>query len=68
MVALDSPSFGKCSDCAEGRSNAGIAAQPVIGESAVAMHINNILAKPALPLADGDHRRVLAVLRFLERG
>jgi DNA-binding NarL/FixJ family response regulator len=53
---------------AEGRSNAGIAAQLVIGESAVAKHINNILAKLDLPLAEGDHRRVLAVLRFLERG
>ncbi|MFE5541871.1 response regulator [Streptomyces sp. NPDC056492] len=51
---------------AEGRSNAGIAAQLVVGESAVAKHINNILAKLDLPQADGDHRRVLAVLRFLE--
>ncbi|TDU79503.1 response regulator transcription factor [Streptomyces sp. KS 21] len=51
---------------AEGRSNAGIAAQLVISESAVAKHINNILAKLDLPQADGDHRRVLAVLRFLD--
>ncbi|MFD7079397.1 response regulator [Streptomyces sp. NPDC059918] len=51
---------------AEGRSNAGIAAQLVVGESAVAKHINNILAKLDLPQADGDHRRVLAVLRFLD--
>ncbi|MFE6686183.1 response regulator [Streptomyces sp. NPDC057743] len=50
---------------AEGRSNAGIAAQLVVSESAVAKHINNILAKLDLPKADGDHRRVLAVLRFL---
>ncbi|MCX5149057.1 response regulator transcription factor [Streptomyces sp. NPDC048550] len=51
---------------AEGRSNAGIAAQLVISESAVAKHINSILAKLDLPQADGDHRRVLAVLRFLD--
>ncbi|MFE6843519.1 response regulator [Streptomyces sp. NPDC057686] len=51
---------------AEGRSNAGIAGQLVISESAVAKHINNILAKLDLPQADGDHRRVLAVLRFLD--
>lgn len=50
---------------AEGRSNAGIAGQLVVSESAVAKHINSILAKLDLPRADADHRRVLAVLRFL---
>ncbi|MER8046682.1 response regulator transcription factor [Streptomyces sp. NPDC094032] len=50
---------------AEGRSNAGIATQLVVSESAVAKHINSILAKLDLPRADADHRRVLAVLRFL---
>ncbi|MEV6976400.1 response regulator transcription factor [Kitasatospora sp. NPDC093806] len=50
---------------AEGRSNAGIAQALVVGESAVAKHINNILAKLDLPVVDADHRRVLAVLRFL---
>ncbi|MEU5009487.1 response regulator transcription factor [Streptomyces sp. NPDC021749] len=53
---------------AEGRSNAGIAAGLVVSESAVAKHINNILAKLDLPKADADHRRVLAVLRFLGVG
>ncbi|GHC51791.1 DNA-binding response regulator [Streptomyces cinnamoneus] len=53
---------------ASGRSNAGIAAQLVVSESAVAKHINNILAKLDLPKADADHRRVLAVLRFLGVG
>ncbi|WP_344574639.1 response regulator transcription factor [Streptomyces lunalinharesii] len=53
---------------AEGRSNAGIAAQLVVSESAVAKHINSILAKLDLPKAGGDHRRVLAVLRFLGVG
>ncbi|MGI5138402.1 MULTISPECIES: response regulator [unclassified Streptomyces] len=50
---------------AGGRSNAGIAEQLVISESAVAKHINSIFAKLDLPKADADHRRVLAVLRFL---
>jgi DNA-binding NarL/FixJ family response regulator len=50
---------------AGGRSNAGIAEQLVVSESAVAKHINNILAKLDLPKADADHRRVLAVLHFL---
>ncbi|WP_030398516.1 MULTISPECIES: response regulator transcription factor [Kitasatospora] len=50
---------------AEGRSNAGIAQALTVGESAVAKHINNIFAKLDLPTADADHRRVLAVLRFL---
>ncbi|TDB88780.1 response regulator transcription factor [Actinomadura sp. KC216] len=51
---------------AEGRSNAGIAAALVVSESAVAKHINNIFAKLDLPHTEGDHRRVLAVLRFLD--
>jgi DNA-binding NarL/FixJ family response regulator len=51
---------------AEGRSNAGIAAGLVVSESAVAKHINNIFAKLDVPQDQGDHRRVLAVLRFLD--
>ncbi|MFD4927170.1 response regulator [Streptomyces goshikiensis] len=51
---------------AEGRSNGGIAAALVVSESAVAKHINSIFAKLDLSAADGDHRRVLAVLRFLD--
>lgn len=51
---------------AEGRSNAGIATALVISESAVAKHVNNIFAKLDLGIADNDHRRVLAVLRFLQ--
>ncbi|MFB6616689.1 response regulator [Streptomyces sp. NPDC085524] len=51
---------------AEGRSNAGIATELVVSESAVAKHINSIFTKLDLPPADGDHRRVLAVLRFLD--
>jgi DNA-binding NarL/FixJ family response regulator len=50
---------------AEGRSNAGIAAALVIGESAVGKYIGSIFTKLDLPPADADHRRVLAVLRVL---
>ncbi|MFB7449930.1 response regulator [Streptomyces sp. NPDC056194] len=50
---------------AEGRSNAGIAQALVVSESAAAKHINSIFAKLDLPVVDADHRRVLAVLRFL---
>ena len=50
---------------AGGRSNAGIAAELVVSESAVAKHINSIFTKLDLPRADADHRRVLAVLRLL---
>ncbi|GAA1005705.1 DNA-binding response regulator [Acrocarpospora pleiomorpha] len=53
---------------AEGRSNTGIAETLVISESAVGKHINNIFAKLDLPGAEADHRRVLAVLRFLKVG
>jgi DNA-binding NarL/FixJ family response regulator len=53
---------------AEGRSNAGIGGKLVISDSAVAKHINNIFAKLDLSHADADHRRVLAVLRFLDVG
>lgn len=50
---------------AEGRSNAGIAEALVVSESAVGKHINNIFYKLGLSGAEKDHRRVLAVLRFL---
>ncbi|GHH64063.1 DNA-binding response regulator [Kitasatospora indigofera] len=53
---------------AEGRSNTAIAAALVVGDSAVAKHINSIFTKLDLPPADATHRRVLAVLRFLEVG
>jgi DNA-binding NarL/FixJ family response regulator len=53
---------------AEGRSNAAIAQTLVITDSAVAKHINSIFAKLDLQPDDGDHRRVRAVLRFLDLG
>jgi DNA-binding NarL/FixJ family response regulator len=51
---------------AEGRSNAGIARQLWVTEGTVEKHVRSILAKLSLPETDDDHRRVLAVVRFLE--
>ncbi len=50
---------------AEGRSNTAIAQALVVSESAVGKHINSIFTKLDLPPDEGDHRRVLAVLRYL---
>ena len=51
---------------AEGRSNAGIARQLWVTEGTVEKHVRSILAKLPLPATDDDHRRVLAVLSYLE--
>jgi DNA-binding NarL/FixJ family response regulator len=51
---------------AEGRSNAAIAGVIVVSERAVEKHISNIFSKLGLAPSDADHRRVLAVLRYLE--
>jgi DNA-binding NarL/FixJ family response regulator len=51
---------------AEGRSNSGIAGELVISEGAVEKHVSSILAKLRLPAAGEDHRRVLAVLTYLD--
>jgi DNA-binding NarL/FixJ family response regulator len=50
---------------AEGRSNAAIASELVVGDGAVEKHINNLFAKLGLPPGDRDNRRVRAVLRYL---
>lgn len=50
----------------EGRSNSAIAASLVVSDGAVEKHVSNIFAKLDLPPAGNDHRRVLAVLRWLE--
>jgi DNA-binding NarL/FixJ family response regulator len=50
---------------AEGRSNVGIAEQLVVTDRAVEKHVGSIFAKLGLDLAAEDHRRVLAVLRYL---
>jgi DNA-binding NarL/FixJ family response regulator len=51
---------------AEGRSNAGIARQLWVTEGTVEKHVHSILGKLRLPEGEDDHRRVLAVLTFLE--
>jgi serine/threonine-protein kinase PknK len=51
---------------AEGASNAGIARRIFVSEGTVEKHVRSILTKLDLPESDTDHRRVLAVLKFLE--
>lgn len=51
---------------AEGRSNNGIAHRLYITEGAVEKHVRSILMKLHLPTTEDDHRRVLAVVTFLE--
>jgi DNA-binding NarL/FixJ family response regulator len=53
---------------AEGRSNAGIAKALVLTVGAVEKHIASIFGKLALAQSGGDHRRVLAVLAYLQDG
>jgi DNA-binding NarL/FixJ family response regulator len=51
---------------AEGRSNAGIARRLWVTEGTVEKHVRSILTKLGLQEAEEDHRRVLAVLTFLD--
>jgi DNA-binding NarL/FixJ family response regulator len=51
---------------AEGRSNAGIAHRLWVTEGTVEKHVRSILMKLNLPATEDDHRRVLAVITFLE--
>ena len=51
---------------AEGRSNNGIAHRLYITEGAVEKHVRSILLKFDLPITEEDHRRVLAVVTYLE--
>ncbi|TDD70402.1 response regulator transcription factor [Jiangella aurantiaca] len=52
---------------AEGRSNAGVARRLWVTEGTIEKHVRSILTKLDLPETDEDHRRVLAVLTFLEQ-
>jgi len=51
---------------AEGRTNRAIAERLVVTERAVEKHVTSVLGKLGLPVSAGDHRRVLAVLAFLQ--
>ena len=51
---------------AEGRSNAGIARQLWVTEGTVEKHVHSILMKLRLPETEDDHRRVLAVVTYLD--
>ncbi|MEV6317219.1 response regulator transcription factor [Streptomyces sp. NPDC051776] len=50
---------------AEGRTNSAIARALVVSDGAVEKHVSNIFMKLGLSQSDGDHRRVLAVLTYL---
>lgn len=50
---------------AQGRSNSAIARELVISEKAVVQHTSHIYDELDLPMNDADHRRVLAVIRYL---
>jgi serine/threonine-protein kinase PknK len=51
---------------AEGRSNAGIAKRLWVTEGTVEKHVRSVLAKLPLPATAEDHRRVLAVVAYLD--
>ena len=51
---------------AQGRTNAGVARELVVSLGAVEKHVTSIFAKLDLPAGTDDHRRVLAVLRYLD--
>jgi len=53
---------------AEGRSNVGIARALVVSDGAVEKHISSIFSKLGLASSDTEHRRVLAVLQYLQHG
>jgi serine/threonine-protein kinase PknK len=51
---------------AEGRSNSGIGRRLRVSEGTIEKHVRSILTKLDLFETDDDHRRILAVVRFLE--
>ena len=52
---------------AQGRTNSDIGKELYVSDGAVEKHVTSIFTKLDLPPADGDHRRVLAVLRWLDQ-
>jgi DNA-binding NarL/FixJ family response regulator len=51
---------------AQGYTNSAIGARLVVTDGAVEKHVANVFAKLGLLPSEGDNRRVLAVLRYLE--
>jgi DNA-binding NarL/FixJ family response regulator len=51
---------------AEGRSNAGIARQLWVTQGTVEKHVHSVLQKLRLAETEDDHRRVLAVITYLD--
>jgi DNA-binding NarL/FixJ family response regulator len=66
LAALSSREREVLAQMAEGQSNAGIARRLWITEGTVEKHVRSVLSKLNLPETDDHHRRVLAVLTFLE--
>jgi len=66
LAALSSREREVLALMAEGRSNAGIARRLWVTEGTVEKHVRSILGKLSLSETEDDHRRVLAVLTFLE--
>jgi DNA-binding NarL/FixJ family response regulator len=66
LAALSAREREVLSLMAEGRSNAGIGHRIWVAEGTVEKHVRSILTKLNLPEAGDDHRRVLAVIAFLE--
>ena len=66
LAALSAREREVLAQMAEGQSNAGIARRLFITEGTVEKHVRSVLTKLALPDTDDHHRRVLAVLAFLE--
>jgi DNA-binding NarL/FixJ family response regulator len=66
LDALSTRELEVLSLMAEGSSNAGIAERIFVSEGTIEKHVRSILFKLDLPESVSDHRRVLAVLRYLE--
>jgi DNA-binding NarL/FixJ family response regulator len=66
LSRLTAREFDVLAMMAEGRSNTAIAEQLALGPRTVEAHVRQILQKLDLPESVGDHRRVLAVLRYLQ--
>ena len=66
LAALSTREREVLSLMAEGRSNAGIARRLWVSEGTVEKHVRSIMTKLGLPEAEDDHRRVLAVIAFLD--